>query len=283
MKRKLFALLTALLLSLALPLTAFANETPALVVDSAELFTADEAAALEAKAQALRSQYEMDVVILTVNSLDGSRPQDFADDFFDENGYGYGENYSGALFLLSMGERDWYISTSGDAIYALTDYSIQASAEEALSYFGEGDYYGGFNAWLDVLPLYFDALRDGSPIDGYADYSEDYYHGDQEEVVYYEETSSPNIFLSLIIGLAVASISLLVMRAGMNTKRPQGSAASYLVQDSYRLNTREDVFLYSNVTKQPRPQKVESHSSGGGSSIHTSSSGRSHGGGGGKF
>ena len=280
MKRKGFAILTTLLLLLSLPLAAFASESPTLVVDSAGLFTAEEAAALEAKAQALRGQYEMDVVILTVNSLDGSRPQDFADDFFDSYGYGCGENYSGALFLISMEQRDWCISTSGDAIYALTDYGIQKSASEALSYFADGDYYGGFNAWLDELPVYFDALRDNAPIDGNADYSGDYYHGDQEEVVYYQEEKAPNLFLSLIIGLAAAGISILIMRSSMNTKRSQRGAASYLVDDSFHLRTHQDIFLYSNIQKTPRPKQ---NSSGGGSSVHHSSSGRSHGGGGGKF
>ena len=281
MKRKGFVILTVLLLLMSLPLTAFASESPTLVVDSAGLFTTEEAAALEAKAQALRSQYEMDVVVLTVNSLDGSRPQDFADDFFDSHGYGCGENNSGALFLISMEERDWYISTSGDAIFALTDYGIQKSAEAALSYFGEGDYYGGFNAWLDGLPVYFDALRNNAPIDGYADYSGDYYHADQEKVVYYEEKTTPSILLSLIIGLVVAGISILIMRISMNTKRPQRSAVAYLIEDSFHLRTRQDIFLYSTVQKTPRPK--ENSSGGGGSSTHVSSSGQSHGGGGGKF
>lgn len=280
MKRKAFTILAVLLLLLSVPLEAFASSSPTLVVDSAGLLTAQEAADLEAKAQALRSRYEMDPVILTVNSLDGSRPQDFADDFFDAYGYGYGENYSGALFLISMEERDWYISTSGDAIYALTDYGIQASAEEALSYFAEGDYYGGFDAWLNALPDYFEAFRNGAPIDGQADYSGDYDHGDQEEIVYYEEDVSPSFLLSLVIGLVVAGICVLIMRAAMNTKRSQRGAASYLVEDSYHLRTHQDMFLYSNIQKVPRPKES---SSGGGSSVHHSSSGKSHGGGGGKF
>lgn len=280
MKRKAIALLAALLLLLALSLVVFASDGPTLVVDSAGLFTAEEASNLEAKAQSLRIQYEMDVVILTVNFLNGSSPQDFADDFFDAYGYGYGENDSGALFLISMEQRDWYISTSGDAIYALTDYGIQASAKEALSYFREGDYYGGFDVWLDGLPTYFEAFQNAVPIDGQADYSGNYDHGDREEAVYYQEEKAPNFFLSLIIGLAIAGISILIMRSSMNTKRSQRGAASYLVEDSYHLRTHQDMFLYSNIQKVPRPKES---SSGGGSSVHHSSSGRSHGGGGGKF
>ena len=220
----------------------------------------------------------MDVVILTVDSLGGKRPQEYADDYYDYNGYAD----DGLLFLLSMEERDWYISTKGNAIYALTDYGIQQVGESALPYLKNGDYYGAFDAFLGALPTYFSAYSDGSPIDGYADTSGDYYHGDQEDVVYYEQPRHVSIWISIVIGAVVGGITVLIMRACMNTKRPQRSAGSYLNDSSYHLRTNQDLFLYSNVTKT-RIQQESSSSGGGGSSVHTSSSGSSHGGGGGKF
>ncbi len=282
MKRNLMAFVMVWLLLLSLSTGVCASEAPALVVDNAGLLTTAEADSLESMAQALRLEYEMDIVILTVNSLDGKQPQAYADDYFDWNGYGCGDDYSGALFLLSMEERDWYISTHGNAIYALTDYGIQDSTEAALSYFAGDDYYNGFYVWLSVLPAYLDAWESGAPVDGQADDSADYYHADREEILYYEEDVTPSIFLSLLIGMAAAGITVLVMRLGMNTKRPQHSAASYLTEGSYRLRTQQDIFLYSNVTKRARPQE-QSSGSRGGSSVHRSSSGRRHGGGGGKF
>ena len=220
----------------------------------------------------------MDVVILTVDSLDGKRPQEYADDYYDYNGYAD----NGVLFLLSMEERDWYISTKGNAIYALTDYGIQQVGESALPYLKNGDYYGAFDAFLDALPTYFSAYSDGAPIDGHADTSGDYYHGDQEDVVYYEQPRHVNVWISIVIGAVIGGITVLIMRACMNTKRPQRSAGSYLNDSSYHLRTNRDLFLYSNVTKT-RIQQESSSSGGGGSSVHTSSSGSSHGGGGGKF
>ena len=166
--------------------------------------------------------------------------------------------------------------------YALTDYGIQQVGETALPYLKNGDYYGAFDAFLDALPTYFSAYRDGSPIDGYADTSGDYYHGDQEDVVYYEQPRHVSIWISIVIGAVVGGITVLIMRACMNTKRPQRSAGSYLNDSSYHLRTNQDLFLYSNVTKT-RIQQESSSSGGGGSSVHTSSSGSSHGGGGGKF
>ncbi len=281
MKQKMLCLLLCLLLLSTLPLTVLADEIPPLVVDNAGLMMQAEVEILRENALEMRRTYHMDIIILTVDNLGGKRPQDYADDFYDED-YGYGNNYSGILFLLSMEERDWYISTYGDGIYALTDYGIQATAAKALPYLSRGDYFGGFAAWQNALVPYLDAFQAGTPIDGYADDSGDYYHGDQEETIYYEEDTSPSILLSLIIGLAAGGITIAVMRMGMNTKRPQHSAADYLKPGSYHLRTHQDLFLYSNVTKTARPKNTGS-SGGGGSSVHRSSSGRRHGGGGGKF
>lgn len=282
MRRTLLALLLSLvLLAAVLPCALAASDLPQ-VIDNAYLLSASERDALETKAAALREEYEMDVVILTVDSLHGKRPQDYADDYYDENGYGCGEEKSGLLFLISMEERDWYISTCGEAIYAFTDYGIQQVGEAALPYLSDGEYYEAFDAYLDTLPAYLSAYRSGAPLDGYADYSGDYYHGDRESVVYYEEEHSPSLVISLLIGAAAAGIAVLVMRASMNTKRLQSSAADYLEHGSFHLNRQQDMFLYSNVSKTRRPEEHDNNS-GGGSSVHSSSSGRSHGGGGGKF
>lgn len=278
MKHKLICLILCLLLLPSLFLSVGARQTEQYIIDNADLLSASEEASLGVKALALRQKYGMDVVVLTVDSLEGKQPQDYADDYYDYNGYAD----DGVIFLLSMEERDWYISTKGNAIYALTDYGIQQVGESALLYLKNGDYYGAFDAFLAALPTYFSAYSDGSPIDGYADTSGDYYHGDQEDVVYYEQPRHVNVWISIAIGAVIGAITVLIMRACMNTKRPQRSAGSYLNDSSYHLRTNRDLFLYSNVTKT-RIQQESSSSGGGGSSVHTSSSGSSHGGGGGKF
>lgn len=278
MKHKMICLILCLLLFPSLFLSAGARQTEQYIIDNADLLSASEEASLGVKALALRQKYGMDVVVLTVDSLEGKQPQDYADDYYDYNGYAD----DGVIFLLSMEERDWYISTKGTAIYALTDYGIQQVGESALPYLKNGDYYGAFDAFLDALPTYFSAYSDGAPIDGTVPTSGDYYHGDQEDVVYYEQPRHISIWISIVIGAVVGGITVLIMRACMNTKRPQRSAGSYLNDSSYHLRTNRDLFLYSNVTKT-RIQQESSSSGGGGSSVHTSSSGSTHGGGGGKF
>lgn len=277
MKRKFIVWMLFLVLIPVLLIPTQAN-TPQ-VVDNAHLLTSQEVVLLEEKAEALMTRYGMDVVILTVESLDGISAQNTADDFYDYSGYGD----DGVLFLLAMEEREWYISTCGDAIYALTDYGIQQLGIVTLPYLSVGDYSGAFELFLNELPIYFDALEDDSPIDGYADYSDDYYHGDQDYVEYFESGSKVSFGIALLIGIVAGGVTVLVMKASMNTKRKQRSAQDYIKQGSYKLHTRQDIFLYSRVAKTRRQENSSGGSSGGGSSVHTSSSGRSHGGGGGKF
>ena len=277
MKRKFIVWMLFLVLIPVLLIPTQAN-TPQ-VVDNAHLLTSQEVVLLEEKAEALMTRYGMDVVILTVESLDGISAQNTADDFYDYSGYGD----DGVLFLLAMEEREWYISTCGDAIYALTDYGIQQLGIVTLPYLSVGDYSGAFEVFLNELPIYFDALEDDSPIDGYADYSDDYYHGDQDYVEYFESGSKVSFGIALLIGIVAGGVTVLVMKASMNTKRKQRSAQDYIKQGSYKLHTRQDIFLYSRVAKTRRQENSSGGSSGGGSSVHTSSSGRSHGGGGGKF
>ncbi len=282
MKNKLIPMLICIALVSCLSLPAFATDVHPMVVDEADLLSASEETALEETIQILRDTYQIDIVILTVNQLHGKSPQDYADDYYDQNGYGYDEEGSGLLYLLSMEERQWYISTCGKAIYALTDYGIQVLGESILPFLSEGDYASAFDTLLDYLPAFLDAYEKQQPIDGDADLSGDYYHGEQESVVYHQERSSASILLvSLVIGILTGGAAVLGMVFSMNTKRKQQGATGYVTPGSYRITRHQDLFLYSDISKVRRQQN--SSGSGGGSSVHRSSSGRSHGGGGGHF
>ena len=282
MKRNQMSFLFAIVLLFLCPLTCFASESLPAVIDQADILSSEQETELEGKAQELRLQLELDIVILTVDSLNGHTAQDYADNFFDANGYGYNGTDDGVLFLLAMEEREWYLSTCGKAIYALTDYGIQELGQQTVDAFAYG-YESGFDTFLACLPDYFHAYEEGRPIDGWADYSGDYYHAERETVVYYEEETSPNLLFSLIIGLLAGGVSILIMGSSMNTKRKQTGAGNYMRSGSYYLHTHRDLFLYSNVNKVRRQQNTGSSSCGGGSSVHRSSGGRRHGGGGGRF
>lgn len=291
MRKKWIAFLLVSLMLLSCSATVFARDNR--IVDEADLLTGSEEAELSEKAAALADTYQIDVVILTIDSLDGAYVESYADDYYDSHDYGYGSDYSGVLFLLAMDTRDWAISTTGDGIYALTDYGIESLFEKVAPYLADDDYYSAFDRYLDELEWYFDAYAQGEAIDGYTyDYHGPgtYEPGTREDVVYSEKplTAGKILFrlaVSLILGAVAGGVVLLILRRGMNTARAAKGADSYMAGGSFRLTHRQNILLQSHVSRTSRSENNGSggHRGGGGSSIHTGSSGRSHGGGHGKF
>ena len=279
-------ILVCLVFSLAAPVWAIGSP----VVDFADLITEDEEAYLEEKAETIVDQYGMDVVILTVASTYGESIREFADDFYDENSYGVGSDYSGVLFMLAMDTREWYISTCGDGIYAVTDYGVQELFSSVAGLLSNNDYFSAFDRYLDELDRYYKAFSQEDPMDGYGgDYEgpgsyEPDYDGD---IIYYEKpprSTGSILFISILIGVIVGGIALLIMRSGMKTAKRQSGAAHYL-QSDVRITKAHHHYLYSRTT---RTVKTEYNGGGtgrggGGSHVHRSSGGRSHGGGGGRF
>ena len=254
MKRNItFILLFVLML---LPMNAAAAGDP-LVVDDAGLLTSDQVRELNALAERVSAGYGMDVAVLTVNSLGGKTARDFADDYYDSHNY----HYDGLILVLAIQDREWYISTSGSAIQAFTDYGIDQIGDLIVPYFSSGAYYEGFHAFVSEASEYMEAYKRGEPID------------------LPERSISSILLVSLLLGLVAAGVSGGIMCGNMNTKRWQQDAGTYTKQDGFSFPVRQDIFLYHNVMKTPRPEP----SCSGGSSTHTSTSGRSHGGGGGKF
>ena len=280
--KKLCSLLLIFLLFLSFALTAYgAQEPPDYVVDYAGLLTDAEEEALQQRVQESKAEFKLDIVIVTIYGTGSKNVQEYADDFYDQNGYGYGANKSGILLLLDMEAREWYMSTCGDAIYIFTDYGLSLLGDAILPQLSEGDYSGAFHTWLDSLSPFVDAYRNHAPIDGYVQ-PDDYESPYGDETVYYQEPLVKHPFLvALIIGLAVSAAAVLIMAGRMNTAKFQKGAQDYLKSGSFRLRQRSDMFLYSRVTRRAKPK--ENTPGGGGSSVHRSSGGVRHGGRGGKF
>ena len=249
------------------------------IVDDAGLLTEKEVSALDERARELAEKYDIDVVIVTLQTLNEKNCEAYADDYYDENGYGIGSDYSGVLLLLSMEYRDWAISTTGKAILALPDSSIQSVFSDISPFLSENAYYLAFNRYMDALEACFEAYVSGVPIE------ESTYNSGEVGVT--EETPirlkqyTKRIGIAFLIGIVAALVSLLIMRSKMNTVKPQTGAQSYIKSGTYSLEKQQDIFLYSQVRKVRRLEITAS--SGSGSSVHRSSSGRSHGGGHGKF
>jgi len=280
MKKTVITLLLTLALTLIIPLTAFADGAD-YVVDNADLLASSEEEALTEKLEALSEKYSFDIVALTVDELEGKTPMEYADDYYDYNGY----REDGCLLLISA-DRDWWISTKGYGITAITDYGIEVLEYEAIRpYFGNDDWFGGYNKYADMIEEYVAEARGGKAYDidnkyvsssgtTYDFSSSNYSDGDDKE----EKASS--FIISLIVSLIIAFVIVKMVKGNYKPVRFRANAQEYLVDGSLNVTGQYDRFLYSNVSKT---EIQTSSSGGGGSSTHTSSSGSSHGGGGGKF
>lgn len=284
--KKIISVLLLLILLLSLTVSAYGTEEPpAYVEDYADLLTSQEEDQLTQWIAASKAELQLDIIIVTTYGTSGKGVQAFADDFYDQNGYGYGIDKSGILLLIDMESREWYMSTCGEAIYIFTDYALDQLGQTMVPWLSDGEYYRAFQAWLSELSPYVKAYRQGSPVDGYVQ-PDEYKSPYGEEIYYYDDhigTPVKPFPIALIIGLVAAAVTVLIMRSRMNTAKLQKNAANYLKDGSFRLRQRSDMFLYSRVSCRARPKDNTTSRSGGGSSVHRSSGGVRHGGRGGRF
>jgi len=259
MKGKIFILLFLFLLS-TLPLFS-QNSVRYRVVDNAGLLSSYEKNSLMARLDSLSERYNLDLVIVTEHSIGTARPMDYADDFFDYNGYGLGLDRDGCLFLIVTGSRDYWFSTSGRAIKLLNSTAFKKLESDAVKYLKNDNYYAAFNTYPENWELFLNLEAKGRSYN------------------FFYRWNTVLLIIVWLIALAIGFIVVQVWKSSMNTALRQTQADAYMVAGSLDFNVKTDKFLYSVVTKSERSD--DSSSSGGGS--HTSSSGRSHGGGGGRY
>lgn len=230
----------------------------AIVVDEAGVLSADEIAAFEAKLARFEQKTKSQAVVVIVPSLNGKSREAFADDYFDYNGYGYGEEKEGVLLLIATGDGtpgsgDMHISTHGSkTIGKLSDRKIERL--------------------LDTL--YDDGLKDRNYASAIGSYIDDL------SFCFFNTISTRDAAVGVGGGLLTFLLSFFGIKRRNKVKEMEpafnagkNAAVSFVATD--------DKLISSNVFTQ---KIVRSESSSDDeSSTHTSSSGETHGGGGRSF
>jgi len=234
------------------------------LVDHAGLLSDTEYHSLLSKLDEISTRQQFDVTIVTVTSTAGKSTLVYADNFYEQAGYGFGPNWDGTLLLVDMGNRQWHISTSGFGITALTDAGLARIDDHIVPDLSAGNFYTAFNTFADTVDQFVSSARAGRPVDV----------GNMTSQV-----SVPMMMvMSLGVGVVLSLIIVGVMASKMKSVKAQRGACVYVKTNSMKLRDSRDQFLYRNITRVPIPKNT-----GGGSSTHTSSSGRSFGGRGGGF
>ncbi len=211
-----------------------------LVFDEADLLNNSEELALEEKLADLSSKHGAQIVVCTIESMDGGDIDEFLGYLYDEMGFGYGDNHDGVLLLVCMDPREYRILSNGFAGKAIDSGDIGRIGDEMVSDLSDGDYAAAFDTFANQCDYYLDGYTNGFPFN-----------------------FGKNILICLIIGIVAGLVVAFILKGQLKSVRKQNQANVYVKPGSMQVTVRNDFFLYREVT---RTKKESSGSSGSGSS-----------------
>ena len=278
-KKKIWCCLFSLLWMFVLIFPVMASEIPdipterqkPLLVDEAGLLSEEESSTLINKLEEISQRQKNEVAVVTVNSLEGKTAEAYADDYYDYNGYGYGENDDGLLLLVSMGEREWAVTTYGYChTVAFTDAGLDYISSEFRRKLSSGEYAKAFDCFAGLCDDFLTQAATGEPYD--------------VDNMPKGKVSPIWLYTDLVVAFFISFGIVKGKSRNLKSVKKQESAKAYERRGSLSLRRSTDSFVNRIVTQKTiRNEKNSSSGSSGGSSSHISSSGRSHGGTSGKF
>lgn len=112
------------------------------VADKAGVLDADALSALNAAADELSGKYACDVSVVFVSSVEEQNIQDYSDDFYYNNGYGEGDNYSGILLTVDVSSHSFAETTGGRGVRVFTDYGLRHMEKQYKNAVRRGNWSG---------------------------------------------------------------------------------------------------------------------------------------------
>lgn len=242
-----------------------AFDTTTKIYDYAMVLTTKEKEKLKEQIDKYIQNYNMDMVLVTVKYHEKNSTKEYAQDFYDYNGFGLNNTYDGIIFVIDFtyGYTDIYISTTGEAIRLYDDYRINKMLDNISDKKNDG-YYSMFKSFVSDASNY---ASKGTPSSNSNTVINEY-----GQLVY--KKTIPWIKI-IIISIVVSSIIILILVFKNKMVKKSIDAKYYLKAGSVIINSRNDRFITTHTSSV----RINDSSSGG-SSISSGSSGRSHGGGG---
>ena len=241
--KKLFALLAAALLCMALTLPAGAAAP--LVRDECGVFDADTLADLEEQAESASDGHDVDVYFLVVDDIGDADQRQYAKDYYLANGLGSGSEQSGILFLLAVGSRKYVTITYGGGVTAFTDYRIAQIEDKIVPMLSDGTYYKASDTYIEMCADTLDFYAEkGAPLDSGNDPSKWWVKW---------------VFV-FVIPLVAAGIVCGIFYAQMKTANEQTHANAYMPAEGLALSVVEDTYTHTTETEKCDPVKDDSSS-----------------------
>ena len=218
--------------------------------DDADLLTDSEETALTEKLKEVSHATNAQVVVATMASMDGGDIDSFVDYLYDSMGFGYGEDHDGVLLLVCMDPREYRILSNGYAGVAIGPDQIDTLCDIVEFYLTKGNYATAFTLFANECEDFLAYYLEGSPFN-----------------------AGKSFVISLVIGIIAGLITAFVMKGQLKSVRKQDSARVYVKKGSMQLTYSQDIFLYRNVTRTKKQERVESTSSGSGGSTRSKGGG----------
>ena len=258
--KKTFSCMLLLFITMTLLLPAYAAFDNPPIIDDAGYLMQSELDELSRKLDKVREKYNFEVAIYTESDMTSGSAEASADDIYDYNGYGAGENDDGIMLYICSDTREYHFTTHGKGLRYFNSNGLAYLESKVVPYLSENDYFEAFEEYIETADELLQMATDGKP--------------------YNEKQYSMKYLLGVIIVCFIAPllIAFWMMKRKlkkMKTAIENDYAANYIKPGSMRIDTSRDLFLYSRITKTERPKSS--------SGTHTSSSGRTHGGRGGSF
>lgn len=230
------------------------NSSAKRVINSANVLDNESVDEFEETARAISDKYGVDVVLLFDGSVGSFSPSSYAETYYYVKGYGLGDNYDCifALFDTAYDTVNLYaFGNAGQKISAENLAKLEDVVEDAA---GFGSFYTAGSRFLKYLDR---TLKTGRvPV-----------------------TPGKWVFRCIasgIIALIVSSIVVSNAKRRMKTVRLAYSANDHLDPNSFSLQSVEDTYLNSAITRSYSPVNKDGGTRGGGSSGRSSYSGGYH-------
>jgi len=258
--KKIFSCILLLFITMTLLLPAYAAFDNPSIVDEAGYLMQSELASLSKELDKVREKYNFEVAIYTESDMTSDTAEASADDIYDYQGYGAGENDDGIMLYICSDTREYHFTTHGKGLKYFNANGLAYLESKVVPHLSENDYYEAFEEYIETTDELLQMAKDGKPYNE-KQYSMKYLFG--------------VIIVCLIAPLLIAFWMMKRKLKKMKTAVENDYAANYIKPGSMRIDTSRDLFLYSRITKTEKPKSN--------SGTHTSSSGRTHGGRGGSF
>lgn len=274
-------------------LTANAAYTGSYVKDGAKLLSQSEVQKLNEKMKKAYDDYEIGLYFLTTNDTGAKTAMEYADDYLDDLIDNKGFPEDSALFLIDMGARMMWISTTGKMIAAVNDADIDDILDGAIVYAADGKYFNAAGYFVDMAVsnynYYVATGEDNTKTPPYigGEYNDPIFNGGND---YYSpgtqlSATTQRLLVASIGSVIVFFLALIIIRSRYKDNGIIGASPN-MHRTNLRLTRKSDMIVGKTVTHtvirtSPPPSKGGTHF--GSSSTHVSSAGRSHGGGGRSF